>query len=138
MTQEVITMWYRPPELLLGGYNYSVELDMWSVGCIMAELFLREPLFQGKSEIEQLDTIFKAVGSPTEDSWQDLKSFKNYCFVQGKKYPLGSLNEIMQKAGISKEGLDLLKGLLTANPKKRMTARKALSHVWFKGETSSR
>lgn len=49
MTQEVITMWYRPPELLLGEYHYSVELDIWSVGCIMAELFLKEPLFQGKS-----------------------------------------------------------------------------------------
>lgn len=97
MTQEVITMWYRPPELLLGEYHYSVELDIWSVGCIMAEMFLREPLFQGKSELEQLDIIFKAIGSPTEESWPDVKSFKNYIYVQGKKYPIGKLSDMMPK-----------------------------------------
>jgi len=97
MTQEVITMWYRPPELLLGEYHYSVELDIWSVGCIMAEFFLREPLFQGKSELEQLDIIFKTVGSPTEETWPDVKSFKNYLYVQGKKYPLGKLPDFIPK-----------------------------------------
>lgn len=87
MTQEVITMWYRPPELLLGEYSYSLELDLWSVGCIMAELVLREPIFRGKTELEQLDLIFRAVGSPTEESWPDIKTLKNHIYVIGKKYP---------------------------------------------------
>ena len=78
------------------------------------------------------------IGSPTEDTWPDLKGFKNYCFVQGKKYPVGTLADLMQKTGISKEGVDLLKGFLTANPKKRLSARKALSHGWFKGEMAGR
>ena len=69
----------------------------------MAELFLREPLIQGKSELEQLDLIFKMVGSPTQESWPDIKSFKNYIFVQGKKYPNGQLSDVMPKGeyGIS-------------------------------------
>ena len=90
--------------------------------------------------MEQLDLIFKGVGSPTEESWSDVKSFKNYLYVQGKKYPTGQLPDLMPKGeyGLSPDGLDLLKGLLTANPKKRMTAKKALSHVWLKGEMSTR
>lgn len=91
MTQEVITMWYRPPELLLGEYHYSVELDIWSVGCIMAEFIQREPFFRGRTELEQLDLIFRVVGSPSEDTWPDIKTFKNHIYVVGKKYPTNKL-----------------------------------------------
>lgn len=59
MTNNVITLWYRPPELLLGLNKYGCAVDMWSAGCIFAELILRKPLFPGKTELEQLDLIFK-------------------------------------------------------------------------------
>ena len=113
---------------------------MWSVGCIMAELFLGVPPFQGKAEIEQLDLIFRGIGSPTEETWPNVKEFENYLYVSGKKYSEGQLQERLQssKKGISSEGLQLLKGLLTANPKKRLTARKALQHSWLKGTMSAR
>lgn len=69
LTQEVITMWYRPPELLLGAERYSLEVDLWSIGCIMAEMASRTQIFKGATEVDQLDVIFKTIGSPTEESW---------------------------------------------------------------------
>lgn len=73
MTQEVVSLWYRAPELLLGPTLYSWEIDIWSIGCIFGELALGEALFQGKNEIEQLDAIFKVVGSPTNETWPNFK-----------------------------------------------------------------
>ena len=133
-------MWYRPPQLLLDRHNYSTELDMWSVGCIMAEFFLRQPLFQGKGQIEHLDLIFRIVGSPTEETWPKIKELKNYLYVSGNKYPVGQLKDIMSGAEtqISSQGMQLLKSLLTANPLKRISAKKALQHPWLKGEMSAR
>ncbi|KAI8971470.1 kinase-like domain-containing protein, partial [Mycotypha africana] len=69
MTQLVVTLWYRAPELLLGAKEYTTAIDMWSVGCIFAELLNNEPLLPGRSEIDQLDKIFKLLGTPTEEIW---------------------------------------------------------------------
>ncbi|XP_061994309.1 cyclin-dependent kinase G-2 isoform X2 [Rosa rugosa] len=68
-THLVVTLWYRAPELLLGAREYSTAIDMWSLGCIMAELLSKEPLFNGKTEFEQLDKIFKILGTPNETIW---------------------------------------------------------------------
>ena len=65
----VVTLWYRAPELLLGQRQYSEAIDIWSVGCIFAELILREPIFCGKGELEQLELIFRVLGNPTEETW---------------------------------------------------------------------
>lgn len=87
-----------------------------------------------------MDLIFKVVGSPTEETWPDIKTLKNHIYVIGKKYPTNRLHEIIPKGeyGLSPEGVDLLKNLLIANPKKRWSAKKALTHVWFKGEMATR
>lgn len=69
MTCQVITRWYRPPELLFGCRYYSTAVDIWSVGCIFAELMLRIPYLAGESDMDQLKTIFRALGTPTEDDW---------------------------------------------------------------------
>jgi serine/threonine protein kinase len=69
MTCQVITRWYRPPELLFGCRYYSTSVDVWSVGCIFAELMLRTPYLPGDSDMDQLKTIFRALGTPTEDDW---------------------------------------------------------------------
>ncbi|RKP24823.1 kinase-like domain-containing protein, partial [Syncephalis pseudoplumigaleata] len=66
MTSQVVTLWYRAPELLFGARDYASAVDMWSVGCIFAELMLRTPYLPGDSEMQQLDLIFKALGTPTE------------------------------------------------------------------------
>ncbi|KAK1384690.1 hypothetical protein POM88_022425 [Heracleum sosnowskyi] len=68
-TQLVVTLWYRAPELLLGAKQYSTAVDMWSVGCIIAELLLNQPLFNGDNEIKQIDKIFRMLGTPNETSW---------------------------------------------------------------------
>jgi cyclin-dependent kinase 7 len=68
-TSQVVTRWYRAPELLLGAKDYSFGVDMWAVGCIFAELMLRTPYLPGESDIDQLITIFRALGSPTETEW---------------------------------------------------------------------
>ena len=69
MTCQVITRWYRPPELLFGCRYYGASVDMWSIGCIFAELMLRTPYLPGESDMDQLRTIFRALGTPTEEEW---------------------------------------------------------------------
>lgn len=73
LTNKVVTLWYRPPELLLGATKYDASLDMWSVGCVLAELYLGCPLFPGKNEIEQLTRIFDICGSPSLENWPTCK-----------------------------------------------------------------
>ncbi|KAK4734919.1 hypothetical protein R3W88_009180 [Solanum pinnatisectum] len=73
MTSRVVTLWYRPPELLLGATNYGVGVDLWSAGCILAELLARKPIFPGRTEVEQLHKIFRLCGSPSEEYWKKFK-----------------------------------------------------------------
>ena len=77
-THEVVTLWYRAPEILLGANEYSTPIDMWSVGCIMAELVKRSPLFLGDSEIDQLYKIFRTLGTPGEEEWPGISELKDY------------------------------------------------------------
>ncbi|KAH9554526.1 hypothetical protein CY35_08G068100 [Sphagnum magellanicum] len=136
-THMVVTLWYRAPELLLGAKEYSTAIDMWSLGCIMAEFLAKEPLFNGKSEIDQIDKIFKTLGTPSEKIWPDsvkLPGFK--CnFV---RQPYNRLREkfpptaFAGRPTLSESGFDLLNRLLTYDPQKRITADEALNHEWFR------
>lgn len=135
-TQLVVTLWYRAPELLLGTKQYSTAIDMWSVGCIMAELLAKEPLFQGKTELDQLDKIFKILGTPNKTIWpgvSNLPGFKANFVKQPynllrKKFPATSFTGFPV---LSDSGFDLLSKLLTYDPEKRITAEAALDHDWF-------
>ena len=75
MTSQAVTRWYRPPELLLGSKLYGPGVDVWSLGCIFAELMLRTPYFSSETDIGQLYTIFRALGTPTENEWPVIYSF---------------------------------------------------------------
>ena len=77
-TQEVVTLWYRAPELLLGKPEYSASVDLWSTGCILAEIASRRPLFPGDSEIDQLFKIFQLLGTPTEEIWSGVTALPDY------------------------------------------------------------
>lgn len=77
-THEVVTLWYRAPDILLGSKNYSTSVDMWSVGCIFGEIVTRMPLFMGKNEQEQLQKIFICRGTPTEPEWPGFKDLPLY------------------------------------------------------------
>lgn len=82
-TNEVVTLWYRAPELLLGATKYSGQIDIWSVGCIMAEMSNRKPLFSGMSEREQIKTIFKNMGTPNEDMWPGIVELPDWKVFDG-------------------------------------------------------
>lgn len=135
-TPIVVTLWYRAPELLLGAKEYSTAIDMWSVGCIMAELLAKEPLFTGKNELEQLDKIFRTLGTPDEKIWPGLsklpgakaKFVKQPYNMLRRKFPAASFTG---SPVLSELGFDLLKKLLTYDPEERITAEDALLHDWF-------
>ncbi|CAA2996511.1 cyclin-dependent kinase G-2-like isoform X1 [Olea europaea subsp. europaea] len=135
-THLVVTLWYRAPELLLGAKQYSTAIDMWSVGCIMAELLSKEPLFSGKTEFDQLDKIFRILGTPNETIWPGFSRLPGVKvnFVKNKynqlrrKFPATSFTG---SPVLSDAGFDLLNKLLTYDPDKRITAEAALKHEWF-------
>ncbi|KAM0752429.1 Pkinase-domain-containing protein [Meredithblackwellia eburnea MCA 4105] len=127
MTCQVVTRWYRPPELLFGARSYSTGVDMWATGCIFAELMLRVPFMAGESDFEQLNTIFRALGTPSENDWPDHKKLPEY--VEFKKMPKQDLRGLFVAAPA--EGIDLLNQLLMFDPRKRITAKKALHHPYF-------
>ncbi|KAG6911843.1 hypothetical protein DXG01_000090 [Tephrocybe rancida] len=129
MTQLVVTLWYRAPEILLGATTYSTAIDMWSVGCIFAELLLKEPLFQAKGEIELISMIFKLLGPPTHDSWPGYFSLP---MAKTLTLPSPQPHQFRQKFQyMTTAGIDLLMSLLTYDPERRITAEEALQHPYF-------
>ncbi|KAK6123024.1 hypothetical protein DH2020_043240 [Rehmannia glutinosa] len=127
----VVTLWYRAPELLLGTKTYSSAIDMWSVGCIMAELLAKQVLFKGESEIEQLHQIYRVLGTPNEAVWPGFSNLPGSTanFVRQPYNPLR--NKLFPAAILSDFGFDLLEKLLCYDPEKRITAEDALRHGWF-------
>ncbi|PIA54220.1 hypothetical protein AQUCO_00900638v1 [Aquilegia coerulea] len=137
-TPLVVTLWYRAPELLLGAEQYSTAIDMWSLGCIMAELLAKEPLFCGESELNQLDKIFRCLGTPNEMDWPGLSKLpgfkvkfakQKYKFSLRQKFPPTSFTG---SPFLSSAGFDLLSRLLAYDPEKRITAQEAVNHEWFR------
>uniref|UniRef100_A0A803KNG6 Protein kinase domain-containing protein n=2 Tax=Chenopodium quinoa TaxID=63459 RepID=A0A803KNG6_CHEQI len=135
-TSLVVTLWYRAPELLLGAKEYSTAVDMWAVGCIMAELLTGQPLFEGKTEFEQIAKIFNLLGTPNDNIWEGYSKLPGVKvnFVHQpynllhKKFPRASF---IGSPTLSNSGLDLLSRILTYDPEKRITAKEALNHCWF-------
>jgi len=127
-THEVVTLWYRAPELLLGQQKYSASVDMWSVGCIMAELSSRRALFPGDSEIDQLFKIFRVLGTPDEASWPGVTSLPDYQSF----FPRWAGAPVTQAAPrLSALAGDLLKKLVMYQPSRRLSAHGALMHPYF-------
>lgn len=127
MTCQVITRWYRPPELLYGCRYYSTAVDIWSVGCIFAELMLRTPYLPGETDMDQLKTIFRALGTPTEEDWPGHTKLPDYVPVgQFQKTPL---RELFTAA--TADCLNLLSRCFVYDPKKRISALDALNHPYF-------
>ncbi|OXB78147.1 UNVERIFIED_CONTAM: hypothetical protein H355_007289 [Colinus virginianus] len=157
-TPVVVTLWYRAPELLLGakvglslflwelkrfclpqrmgGYilplqEYSTAIDMWSVGCIFGELLTQKPLFPGKSEIDQINKVFKDLGTPSEKIWpgyNELPAVKKMTFTE---YPYNNLRKRFG-ALLSDQGFDLMNNFLTYYPARRITAEDGLKHEYFR------
>ncbi|XP_030521672.1 cell division control protein 2 homolog [Rhodamnia argentea] len=128
-THEVVTLWYRAPEILLGSRHYSTPVDMWSVGCIFAEMVNRRPLFPGDSEIDELFKIFRIMGTPNEDSWPGVTSLPDFrsTFPKWAPQDLKTVTPNLDPAGV-----DILSKMLCMDPRRRITAKVALEHEYFK------
>jgi len=130
MTEYVVTRWYRAPELLLSCEEYTASIDVWSVGCIFAELLGRKPLFPGKDYIHQLKLIIQVLGSPTEEDLQFITSHKARDYIKGLPHqPRMLFTKLYPHA--NPLAVDLLEKMLVFNPKKRITVQEALTHPYL-------
>uniref|UniRef100_A0A0K0DWA7 Guanylate cyclase domain-containing protein n=1 Tax=Strongyloides stercoralis TaxID=6248 RepID=A0A0K0DWA7_STRER len=130
-TNRVITLWYRPPELLLGAEQYDTKVDVWSLGCILPEMFTRKPLFQGNNEFIQLECISKICGTPTIDCWPEINLLPHFNNFKPKRTYPRNLKESFREL-IPEGALELLDEMLTLDPKRRPSAENVCKHPWLR------
>lgn len=130
-THEVVTTWYRAPEILFGCKMYALPIDCWSTGCIFAELATSAALFRGDSEIDTIFQIFRKLGTPSEAEWPGLSKLPDFkpTFPQWKRRPWAEIRNTQDQ--LSQEGVALLDGLLRYDPRLRTSARQALESPYF-------
>lgn len=130
LSSNVVTRWYRAPELLFGAKHYTTSIDVWSVGIIFAELMLRTPYLPGKDDIDQLDVTFRALGTPTEHNWPNVSSLPLYNAL--KVYPEPSRQELRNRfSAATEKALNLLIHMTQLDPSKRCDLTQALLHDYF-------
>lgn len=135
LTQLVVTLWYRAPELLLGAEDYGFEIDVWSLGCIFAELLTKEPILQGKNEVDQLSKIFGLLGTPSNETWPGFRSLPNAKALHPVLSKTNSAPPSLTASTfpyITNAGFRLLSSLLSMNPVSRPSASEILLHPYFK------
>jgi len=139
LSNKVITLWYRPPELLLGCVEYSPKIDMWSVGCIVAEMFRRTGFLKGSTDVTQLDLIFRTCGHPSDEDWSEMsKTCRTEKFGRGPdepKFP-NRLEEALKlqlpnPKWMTDRALHLIVKMMELNPEKRWSAEDALDADYF-------
>jgi len=128
-SNEVVTLWYRPPDVLLGSTEYSTPIDMWGVGCIFYEMASGRPLFPGSTVEDELHLIFKVLGSPTEDNWPGIARSEELASYKFPPYTGESL--VVKAPRLDSDGIGLLSSFLLFQAKKRLPAREALKHNYF-------
>jgi serine/threonine protein kinase len=149
-THEVVTLWYRAPEILLGTRTYALPVDMWSVGTILAEMVTKRPLFPGDSEIDEIFKIFRIMGTPNEETWPGVTSLQDW----NDEFPIWPTLSLAKFCpGLDENGLDLLEvglfsdlhevyltnnnsflslqQMLAVDPRRRISARDAMRHPYF-------
>jgi len=127
-THEVVTLWYRAPEILLGQQQYSVAVDVWSAGCIFAEMITKRALFPGDSEIDQIFRIFRTLGTPSNDVWQGCTQLPEY----KASFPKWKPTELAKMIpGADDAAIDLINRTLVYEPGQRISAKSALDHPYF-------
>jgi cyclin-dependent kinase len=129
-THEVVTLWYRAPDVLMGSRKYSTPVDIWSVGCIFAEMANGNALLRGNTDADQLLKIFKCLGTPTPELWPGVTELPDWKsdFPQHDPQPLVSLVPSLDAAGV-----ELLDQMLRYDPSQRVAASRAMEHMYFNG-----
>jgi serine/threonine protein kinase len=135
LTQNVVTLWYRAPELLLGATTYTCSIDCWAIGCTLGELLLQRPILPGDNEMDQLFRIFGLVGCPNTRIWPEVEDLplirqgKIDLRVEREKYPYNNIKVLLPALG--EEGFLMLNQLLAYDPKKRLSCEECLQHDYF-------
>ena len=127
-THEVVTLWYRPPEILLGCKTYALPVDMWAIGAILAEMVTKRALFPGDSEVDELFRIFRVLGTPNEEVWPGVTALQDWN-EEFPKWPSLTVGKFVPTLG--EAGIDLMEQLLVLDPKCRMSAVECLNHRYF-------
>uniref|UniRef100_A0A7S1FFA2 Cyclin-dependent kinase 2 homolog n=1 Tax=Noctiluca scintillans TaxID=2966 RepID=A0A7S1FFA2_NOCSC len=128
-THEVVTLWYRAPDVLMGSRKYSTPVDIWSVGCIFAEMVTGRPLFPGNTDSDQLQKIFKISGTPTKESWPSVTELPDW----KDDFPIHETVPWDVVVPLDVAGIDLLGKMLKYDPNQRVTGRAAMDHEYFQG-----
>jgi mitogen-activated protein kinase 15 len=130
LTEYVATRWYRAPEILLGSSKYTRAVDMWSVGCILGEMFVGKAIFPGNSTLNQIERVLELLGKPTKEDVESMESaLAKDCLDQINITKKKSFAQFFPNT--SEDALDLLKNLLVLNPNHRLTADQALNHPYI-------
>jgi cyclin-dependent kinase 17 len=131
-SNEVVTLWYRPPDVLLGSTDYSTHIDMWGVGCIFYETVCGKPLFPGTKVEDELYLIFKTLGTPNEQTFPGVTTNSEFLALNLPKFPLlDSTNYSTLAPRLDADGISLLASYLKYNPKERASAAESMHHRFF-------
>ena len=134
MTRTAVTLYYRAPELFFGDSYYGNKIDIWSIGCVFAELIIGKPIFKANNELGTLSNIIEIIGCPSEENWPGVSQLPNYLPFTGGEFKLGKM---LEEGGLSKEGIDIVTKMLMLDPKKRPSCEEMLKDEYFKKEIAS-
>lgn len=145
LTADVVTLWYRAPEVLLGRGQYSENVDEWSVGCLLGEMLKGHALFQGQGDADQAHVIFKTLGKPSEESWPGYSQLPNASMLSWRLPSQNTLRDLFPRAAfvvgggvaLSNSGFEILSSLLQPCPSQRMMAAEALESVWLREQPTA-
>ena len=134
MTRTAVTLYYRAPELFFGDSYYGNKIDIWSIGCVFAELIIGKPIFKANNELGTLSNIIETIGCPSEENWPGVSQLPNYLPFTGGEFKLGKM---LEEGGLSKEGIDIVTKMLMLDPKKRPSCEELLKDEYFKKDIAS-